>query len=74
MIENNDCKTIKVVQGETLLATFTTDENEFQHVHSASFVCKDLDLTIGLIPDNANVPDPDTSDSSGEPGDDGNTN
>ena len=78
MIDSNDCKTIKVVQGETLMATFTTDENEFKHVHSASFICKDLDLVVGLIPDTTSSPidesSTSTSDSSGEDphGDDNN--
>ena len=76
MIDSNDCKTIKVMQGETLTATITLDENEFKHVHSVTFICKDLDLLLGLIPDAAIVPDEDTSnsDSSGEPYDPGNEN
>ena len=76
MIDSKDSKTIKIIQGETLTAIFTVDDT-FTDVSSATFVCKDLGLEIGLIPDNANAPENDGSNSdsgSSEPIDTGNSN
>jgi hypothetical protein len=76
MVDIKDSKTIKIIQGESLTAIFSVDDT-YTDVSSATFVCKDLDLEIGLIPDNANAPDNDGSNSdsgSSEPVDTGNSN
>lgn len=74
MIDIKDSKTIKIIQGESLTAIFSVD-NTYTDVSSATFVCKDLDLEIGLIPDNADALDTDTSNSgSSEPVGPGNSN
>ena len=48
MIDIKDSKTIKIIQGESLTAIFSVDDT-YADVSSATFVCKDLDLEIGLI-------------------------
>lgn len=62
MIDIKDSKIIKIIQGETLTSLFTFGE-EYKNISSAIFVCKDLDLNIGLIPDNADTNDDESSDS-----------
>jgi len=78
MIDIKDSKTIKIIQGETLTSLFTFGE-KYKDISSAIFVCKDLDLSVELIPDNANANDDESSDSnsdsdSGEPSGQGSDN
>lgn len=62
MIDIKNSKTIKIIQGETLTFLFTFRE-EYKDISSAVFVCKDLDLNVGLIPDNVNANNNESSDS-----------
>lgn len=62
MRDIKNSKTIKIIQGETLTSLFIFGE-EYKDISSAIFVCKDLGLNVGLIPDNANANDDASSDS-----------
>lgn len=75
MIDIKDSKTIKIIQGETLTSIFTFDE-EYKDISSATFVCKDLNLVVELIPDNANDENSNSNSNSdsGEPSGQGSNN
>lgn len=49
MIEKKDLQTIKIVQGDTLTATFTIEDLQDYDIKEATFVCKELGIYIPLI-------------------------
>lgn len=57
MIDIKDSNTIRLIQGESLVADFSTEE---EYV-SLTFVCRDLGLEIALIPANAAASGDDSS-------------
>ena len=63
MIENKNLQTIKIVQGDTLSTVFTLEDTFLTDISSATFVCKDLDLEVELIPANAESSEDYSSDS-----------
>lgn len=64
MIEKNDLQTIKIIQGDTLTAVFTVEDIVLEDISAATFVCRDLDLEVELIPANAYQPEEGSADSS----------
>ena len=49
MIEKKDLQTIKIVQGDTLTATFTIEDLQDYDIKEATFVCKELGIYVPLI-------------------------